>query len=252
MQAFIAQVTQRDMTLLKGDLEDKFAKAILTDLVSGDEFYMTSFLPGNFAQNKNGWTKFDFTEANVSQYERSETNGWDVGVSVRYGLFGGSFSSTGEIGSTQASLDTSDFKMSFSLAQVPISRPWFSPEFLVNTAWRFAGHQSGRKLSNGAKPPEGELVAYPTTAIFVRDVIIDFKELHKNESTYTQSIGTKASVSYGPFSLNASYNRSVGERKFNSKMGSQGLEVPGLQLIGFKCAILPMSPNPNAAVQKWQ
>ena len=251
MNAYIAQVTQRDLTLLKRELQDQLQQGILKDLVSGADFYNTVFLPGNFARNPKGWTKFEFAESNVSTYERSETNAWSAGGSASYGLFKAGFSTSGEITSTQSSVDTSDFKMSFELVQVPISRPWFSPEFLTNTAWRFAANKGMSSLSDGAKPPHGQLVAYSTTAVFVRNIVIDFKELHNKDSSYTQKIEAKANVSYGPFSLSGSYNRSVGEKKHDSKLGSQGLEVPGLQLIAFKCAILPQSPNPSAEIKSW-
>lgn len=251
MNAFIAQVTQRDLTLLKRDLQDQFEKAIQTDIISGADFYFTSFLPGNFARNPKGWTKFEFAEANVKTYERSETNAWGAEVAGSYGLFKGSASTSGEIGTNNMSLDTTDFKMSFELVQVPLSRPWFSPEFLTNTAWHFAANKGMSPLSDGAQPPTGQLVAYSTAAVFVRNIIVDFKELHNRDSAYTQKIEAKAEVSYGPFSFGGSYKRSVGEKQHESKIGSQGLEVPGLQLIAFKCAILPKSPNPSPEIKNW-
>lgn len=250
MNAFIDQVTRRDLVLLKAQLQDSFDKAILTDLVSGANFYNTVFIPAGFATGK-GWTKFSFAESNVSTYDRSETNAWEAEASFGKGLFNAGASTTGEISSTKSSIDITGFKMNFDLVQVPISRPWFSPEFLKNSAWRFAKGKGMSPLSDGGKPPQGQLVAYPTTAVFVRNILVDFQELHDSTSTYSQQISAKANVSYGPFSFGGSYNRSVGERKFDSKIGSQGLEVPGMQLIAFKCSVLPASPNPSSEITKW-
>ncbi len=250
MNAYIDQVTKRDLVLLKRQLQDSFDRAILTDLVSGADFYNTVFIPAGFATGK-GWTQFSFTESNVSTYDRSETNAWQAEASFKMGLFKAGASTTGETTSTEQSIDTTGFKMSFDLVQVPISRPWFSPEFLKNSAWRFAEGRGMSDLSDGGKPPKGQLVAFPTTAVFVRNILVDFNELHNTESTYSQKITAKANVSYGPFSFSGGYNRSVGERKFDSKIGAQGLEVPGMQLIALKCSVLPKSPNPSAEITKW-
>ncbi|MEM7591264.1 MAG: hypothetical protein AAF383_07060 [Cyanobacteria bacterium P01_A01_bin.83] len=250
MNAFIDQVTKRDLTLLKAQLQDSFEKAILTDLVSGANFYNTTFIPAGFATGK-GWTKFSFSESNTSTYERSETNAWGAEASYGMGLFGIGGSTTGAISSDEKSIDVTDFEMSFDLVQVPISRPWFSPEFLKNSAWRFNPNSGMSDLSNGGKPPKGQLVAFPTTAVFVRNIVVDFKELHDSSSDYSKQINAKANVSYGPFSFGGSYNRSVGEKKFDSKVGAQGLEVPGMQLIALKCSTLPKSPNPSPEITSW-
>lgn len=253
MNAFIDQVTKRNLVRLKDQLQENLDRAVQTDLVSGAKFYNTTFVPAGFATG-DGWTKFSFSEDNVSTYDRSETNAWETESSFGF-LLNANVSTNGEISSTEKTIDTTNFKMSFDIVQVPISRPWFSPEFLKNSAWRFAENKGMSPLSDGSKPPKGQLVAYPTTAVFVRNIVVNFKELHEKESTYAQAISAKADASYGIFcfssSHSGSYNRSVEERKFDSKIGEQGLEVPGMQLIALKCSVLPQSPNPSSDITEW-
>jgi hypothetical protein len=251
MRAFIDQVTRRDLTLWKASLLNQLDRAKQTDLVSGSDFFFTSFVPDDFAASTDGWTEFTFAESNFSTYERSETNSWSASGRAGWGPWSARVQASGSSTSTNSSIDVSNFNMKFLVTQVPLSRPWFSPEFLTNSAWRFKTGLGMSPLSNGAKPPTGQLVAYPTAAIFVRDVVVDFNELHNAASSYTSQFSAGGGVSYGPFSLGGSYSRSVGTRSFNSRMTAQGLEVDGMQLIGFKCAILPISPNPDPAITSW-
>jgi hypothetical protein len=252
MRGFIDQVTRRDLTLLKASLLNQLELAKQRDLVSGSDFFFTSFVPGDFAASTDGWTEFTFSESNYSTYSSYKTNSWSAGGSAGWGPWSARVKASGSSSSTNSSVDVGNFNMSFWFTQVPISRPWFSPEFLTSRAWRFRSGLGMSPLSDGAQPPTGQLVAYPTTAIFIRDVLIDFNELHNSASTYTSQISAGGGVSYGPFSLGGSYSRSSGNQRFNSTMTAQGLKVEGMQLIGFKCAILPVSPNPDPAITDWE
>lgn len=250
INAYIDQVTRSDLRLWKAALIERFGDAKETDL-NNMAFYRTSLVPPSFAESDHGWTEFRFAEAEMAAHEHSETNSWSVSGGGAWGLFGGRVNVSGSNTATEASLDTSNFAMKFKITQVPISRPWFSPEFLMNKAWRFQAGKGMSPLSDGGTPPSGQLVAYPTALIFARDIVIDFAELHNKESTFTKSLQSGAQASFGLWSMGGSYSRSVGERNVSSKIGSQGLEVAGMQIIGFKCAILPAAPSPDPTIKKW-
>ncbi len=250
MMDYIGQTTQRDLVLWKQGLLDQFKGGKLEDPESG-EFYYSSFVPAGIVEEDAGWTAFHFNESMKSQYERSENNAWSTEGGAGFGLWKVKIGVSGSSESHEQKIDASDFKMSFSLAQVPLSRPWFSPEFLTNTAWRFAKNTGMEDLSDGKTPPHGQLIAYPTTMILARDIVIDFSELHNTESSFRKHIEGGGRVSYGLFSLGGSYKRTVGERKVTSKVSEQGLSVDGIQIIGFKCAILPKSPDPSTDITSW-
>ncbi|MEG4304518.1 hypothetical protein [Microcoleus sp. D3_18a_C4] len=247
-QNYIAQTQLRDLTSIKAKYLDLLqpGKSRLDNPATGGSFYLTTVLPGNFATK--AWPEFSFNEENVSKYDKAETNGFGTSVSGGWGLFRASASAEGEFTSTNSSIDVKGFKLKCQLVEVPISRPWFKPDFFKSNTWK---SKIGQILSNGNRPPDGDLVAYPTSIIFVRDLLTDFAELHKSESTYSQKINTSATVSYGPFSLSASYKRGFDERKFNSQLTESGLFNPGMQIIGFRCVLLPKAPNPNPQIKDW-
>ncbi|HUI22357.1 MAG TPA: hypothetical protein VLZ74_15095 [Methylocella sp.] len=248
MNAYIDQVTRRSLTLMKDHLLNQYEAGKLNHPIYGD-FYITAPVAAGFAKS-NGWTKFTFKESNTDSYDRSETNAWDASIKGGYGLFSAGGGSSGSIGQETATLDVTGFDCSFELVQVPISRPWFSPEFLKLKSWRFP---NGGLLSDGNRPPKnGSLIGYPTTCVFVRNVRMNFNELHKADSKFTQAIKANATVNYGPFvSGNADYSRSVAENKSSTKVSDGGLEIPGMQLIALKCALLPMAPNPDPSIKQW-
>ena len=97
--------------------------------------------------------------------------------------------------------------------------------------------------------------AYTTTAIFVKDLKMHFGEfagLSEYERDKASGSGS-AGFSFGPFSAGASASHSSTDinRENETHVDKQGIEIEGMQLIGFKCHILPKSPNPSPDIESW-
>lgn len=250
-RAIIDQITRRSISLLKKDLIDKLERAIITDPTSGSDFYMTSFFPGNFVNSENGWSTFEFTESSTKTYTKEIHTSVSVGTSLLWGLW--KLDGDGEGGSDNVlrNIDTSDFSIKFSLAQVPISRPWFSPEFLTNKAWRFRNGSGMECLCDNSEPPKGQMTAYPTSIIFAKDVQISFKD-SKDFSNMVSSQGSGGlSFGWGPFRIGGSVKRSTKTVDTSCVATSNGISVKGMQTIAFKCALLPQSPQPDSSITNW-
>jgi hypothetical protein len=265
--AFIAQVSERDMALLKQQYRDDLEKARVTGIATGSDFYFTSLVPGNFMKSS-GWTEFtfassDFNNSSNSSYKMAKSTtsaggGW-------LGIFGGGGSTTSASGHTESKVkfDSSNFSMSFKITQVPIVRPWFKTAFLASKLWRFDPSNPEAKadmVSDGGKPPKGLIPAYPTSMICIKDLKLRFGKssgLKEAEDSWrSSSAGGKAAVSFGPFHFGGSHGRSSasGERssKYHYDSESQTMTVPGAQVIGYKCHVLSdKSPNPNPSVKEW-
>lgn len=153
--------------------------------------------------------------------------------------------------------------MSFSIAQIPIIFPWFRPSYLTSPIWRFAVGDllvKDWKLSDGGKPPKGQMPAYPTSMIFIRDLNFNFGSESgfsewMNEQSAKSANGGGA-LSIGPIFLGGKYSswqtQGRSENSAQYKYDENGMSVPGMQLIGFKCHVLPGSvPNPSSDVKEW-
>ena len=62
-------------------------------------------------------------------------------------------------------------------------------------------------------------------------------------------------VSFGPIFLGGSHSHSSAsgstQRDYGYKYDNQGMTVPGMQCIGFKCHVMPQSPNPLSTITDW-
>lgn len=263
--AYIEQVSQRDMALLKQEYRDDLEKARLTGLASGSDFYYSSLVPGNFAQSA-GWTEFSFSSTDFASHQDSHYNHRSWSTSGSAGFFGigatASHSSSRGSQSFDSNFDLDSFRLSFKICQVPIVRPWFKMPFLLSKSWRFDQsnlESKGELISDGETPPKGLMPAYPTMVIFVKDLKLSIAHadgLTSQMSEYqSSSTGAGASFNYLCFNLGASYASGSAsgssERDFEYHHTSEGIEVPGMQVIGFKCHVMPKSPDPLPEIKSW-
>jgi hypothetical protein len=263
ISAFIEQVSRRDMSLLKQQIVEDFEKARLTSPISGSDFFFTSLVPGSFATST-GWTRFGFSAGDYEVHKNSKTSSssWSAAAAGGYlGIFGARGGASASQSHTEyhGTFDSSHTSLSFEIAQIPIARPWFRPAFLNSKAWRFDQNNvttKNDKLSDGGSPPRGRMPAYPVTAIFVRKLALGFGESSSfSNFVADQKQSSKSGggyMSFGPFFLggSASHRSASGssQRDFGYKYENNTMYVDGMQLIGFKCHIMPKSPDPNPAI----
>ncbi len=252
--AYIAQVEGRSMLTLKQQYMDDFEKARLTGPSSGSDFFYTSLIPGGFAETDNGWTEFSFSQSDFSSnYDFSSRKGGGGG-GVSMGLLKLEGKGGREKSKISKKIDVSTFKLRFKICQVPISRPWFNVNFLTSKYWRFDqnnGEFKDNMVSDGATPPEGMIPAFTTTAIFVKDLYLHFGERNTAIKTEMDKVSGGGSVSWGPFHAGGQYESHSQERNMETHSESQGIKIPGMQLIGFKCHTLGKSPDPKNNIEEW-
>ncbi|NEQ44094.1 MAG: hypothetical protein F6K00_11290 [Leptolyngbya sp. SIOISBB] len=269
IHAFIDQVMRRDMSLLKEQYRDDLLKAKLTGIASGSDFYYTTLVPSNFTKSA-GWTEYGFRSSEYRRYRNSSYNSKYAstrgGGGFSLGLFnvggGGSGSSSSRDYESHVSFDTSNFRLSFKIAQVFISQPWLSTAFLTSKCIRMDQNNPQAKsemISDGGTPPKGKIPAYPTSMLVIKDL-----ELHLGQSKgfsdyISQSESSRAKgggfLSFGPFNLGGSHSRGSSSGETTSEHGyeydGKSMKVPGMQIIGFKCHVLPKSPDPLPEITDW-
>jgi hypothetical protein len=254
--ARIDQMTSRDLTLLKASYKDALAKAKLTGIVSGGDFYFTTLAPAGFAKSK-GWTRFTFTNNDYEYYSKKTTTSGGGGGGLSVGLFNIGGSGGGSKSTLNVEADTSHFELSFEIAQAQIQRSnWFKLHFLTSKTWRFDENNPESKgdiLSDGTRPPSKEsmMPAIPTAMIFVRNLKLSFANTHAVATTLQSGLEGRGALSFGPFFVGGTAKKSLAETKRDFHSDSQGIYVDGMQCIGFKCHLLPKSPSPDPGITKW-
>lgn len=265
--AYLDQVMQRDMSLLKQEYRDDLEKARITGIASGSDFFYTSLIPGNFARST-GWTEFSFRSGDFSSSSSSShsTRKWNTSGS---GGFLGIFGASGGGGRSSSrseytgKFNSDHFSLDFSIAQVPIVRPWFKQAFLQSRSWRFDQNNPEAKdevISDGGTPPKGKMPAYPTTAIFIRDLRMSLGHSEGFSNFVSEATSSSAGgggfLTIGPFFGGGTYSRSNSSGSTEHSRGysfqNQELNVPGMQLVGYKCHVMSEKcPDPLAAIDKW-
>jgi uncharacterized membrane protein YgcG len=266
ISAFIDQVMQRDMALLKQEYRDDLEKARITGLASGSDFFYTSIVPGKFARSS-GWTEFTFSSGDFQSHSSSSysTRRWRASGSGGFlGIFGGggSSSSSSRRSEYTGSFSSDHFSLWFEICQVPIVRPWFKSAFLLSRSWRFDQNNPEAKdeiVSSGEAPPKGLIPAYPTSAVFIRNLKLTLGHSEGFNNFVSEQKSSSASgggyITFGPFHAGGSYSRATTsgstQQDFGSSWDGQEMLVPGMQLAGYKCHIMPKSPNPLSSITKW-
>jgi hypothetical protein len=248
-QAQLASITNRDLSLWKADLVDRFETSRLTDAL-GQEFFFATLVPTGFAFSNQGWSEFEMSEKDVETFSRLKSTQFDASGKVNWGLFSVGGGASGASSSKLEVQKASNVTLKYSVAQIPIVRPWFDPTFLESRAWRLAPSAVDLTfLSDGGDPkrdipPKGMLVGYPTSVIFLKDVLINFDEMQDEKSELNKQLKTKASGGWGPLKLGGTYTRDGQVKEVKTSFSKDGFKVEGLQIIGFRCHLLNKSPNP--------
>ena len=265
--AFISQVMQRDMSMLKQQYEQDVVNATLTGISSGSDFLYTALVPGDFV-NSAGWSTFWFNIGDFSNYANSSfsNSGWQAQAGGSFmGLFGGGGSASGSQSQVQYSggFDSSNFRLQFSICQIPIVRPWFKDAYLMSKCWRFDQTNpdfNNLLVSDGGSPPQGYMPAYPVSVIFIKDLYLTIDKASEAAAFIQQqqssSAGGGGVVSLGPLCLGGSAshysNSGYSQRNVNYQWDDQGLSIPGMQIAGFRCHVVASkSPAPDPSITSW-
>jgi hypothetical protein len=249
--SFIQQTEQRSMTAQKANYLDVLERAKLGGIFSGVDFYYTTLIPGSFAKSNQGWTEFSFFRNDVDNHYDFSQKGGSGKAGLVLGDLNVAANGTHSRTDLSSKVDTSTFSLRFKIAQVPIVRPWFNPSFLVSKYWRFDPNNPAHAnefLCNGESPPQGLLPAYTTTCVFIKDLQLQFgtsQQLVNEVRTHSEGGGA---VMWGPFCVGGKYASDGMHRNVHSSIDSQSITVPGMQLIGFKCHVMPKTPAPVGTV----
>lgn len=266
IQAFIDQVSRRDMSLLKEQYLNALKNAKLTGLSSGSEFCYTTLTPAGFATS-DGWTKFSFKKTDINDDYSSLSKNHSMKTGGQIGFFpyfsgGGGYSESEQSYDVSSSFHSSIAEIRFEVCQVNIVRPWFKEAFLTSKYWRFDANNEvtkGEFLSDGGSPAQGKMPAYPTSIIFIRNLRIGFDSkdsLNTFKQEYeSHDISAGGRIVIGPFSLGGGYD-SHDDKTETSSHGKLQIEkneivINGMQIIGYACHMLGKCPDPNPDIKDW-
>jgi hypothetical protein len=179
---------------------------------------------------------------NLTKTADSSYTDYSSGVSASWGLWSVSASVSGHHADSHSHMNADTFALSAKIAVVQINRPWLNDLIFKLKGWSLKGQPAG-SISNGALAGNASnmLPIFPTAFIVARDIAITANWTTEDKSHVEDSISTKASVGWGPFSINGSYSHGSSSDYFNSTFNGGTLNIPGIQIIGWVNEIVPSS-----------
>jgi hypothetical protein len=246
INAYIDQVTRRDMALWKQALVELYEEAVVNGTAPGQRFFYTTLIPGDFATS-GGWQGTGMDISSVEKSTRSESTSWSAKGGLNFGLFSTGGNAKSKSSKLSADTKLSSFKISMELCQTIICRPWAHMEFFRNRGWTLtkgSGWMYDDMPSDGDRPPKGNFIGFPTIALWARNVTIESKEFVSAYTAFKKEVGADASVGWGPFSLSGSYSHSAAGTNFEANAKGEKLTVNGMQCIGFINHLIGKAPDP--------
>jgi hypothetical protein len=216
------------------------------------DFWLTKYYPGKFWEDDAGWLDISLTHNEIHKVNEAEQVNWGGRAGASFGLWrvGGKVSYESQ--STMAKCDIEGSSVSFQLALIPFLRGWLDAEVFGSRSWKFDSGTVGASeyLSDGGIPPVGTMPMYPTGMLIVRNLRINFNKSSELNRTFMETIRGSGKVGWGPFSVRANYYKRIDKSSHDFVEDAAGLEVKGMQVIGFMCALLDKSPDPDNTL-KW-
>ena len=253
MTADLAQLEGISMSMLMKEYREIFERSKRTSLIDSGDYSVARLVPGSFYEG--GWSKFSFSSSQLKKTDKTKTQKYSGGAS--YALVFGAKGSHNTV-DTSNSINFEGASMSFELTQAPIVRTGFVEEAITNTKWRPKGSNGNSTinpaelLSNGdPAKPEGKLFAYPTVAIFARNITVSKSLYDQMATAATRESGGSGGFSLGPFSLGASASYNKTEKSLQISRTDDSVTVKGMQIVGFRNRILPLCPNPDKTIKNW-
>lgn len=249
-QAVIARLDRKGLSKSWNDRFNKINEPGYRQGSGAGDFLLTKYVPQKFWAEKAGWLTVTLSHKEVHKVDESEQVNWGGGGSGGWGLWSFSGSVDYESQKTYAKVDLSNFELSFEIATIPILRGWLDASVFWSRSWDLDRglYPVSENLSDGGDPPAGTMVMYPTSILFVRNVKLAFSKSSEENRFAMEQIRGSASGGWGPFSFRANYFRRTSKTTHDFIEDAAGLTVPGMQIIGFGCAMLPKCPDPDPSL----
>ena len=218
------------------------------------EMPYTMMLPESwYNPDGDGWVTYTQQDVHSeSHYSESSTSyGGSAGINVGFWSVGGNFDHS----DSQQKLDIndSDLEISFSYCTVDIKRPWMDSTLLSLKNWFLMGDYKKGCISDGTMGQQRATVdptffpSVVTSLILVKDINISWGSFQSDWQKAESVTSGGGSVGWGPFAISGHYSRHTGTEDYTADKHGQGLQVPGIQLLGYVSMINPLSPAVDSA-----
>jgi hypothetical protein len=207
------------------------------------------------ATGADGWNTYTQSDFHTETHIDTQTKRTAAGGGISFGFFRAGGHGASKEDRTSIDINTESLNITFEYATVDIQRPWLDTTLLNLGNWFLVGDYPASCISDGTFNQQFK-VNNPTEMLFLPSVITSFilarnvKITWKKSTADIEKLNTAASgggsVGFGPFfCAGASHGETRNKKDYTFDENSQGLEIAGVQLIGYVSSIIPGSPKKN-------
>ena len=253
IQNYLSEIEEKHMLVIKKRLQSEFRNSQRTRILDYTNYSPSIPIAANALQESKNWPTITVYEGESHSDYSKTINNWSAGAGFSMGLFSIGAKNSGKTERTQMNTDFSNLKISFKVGKVRVERGWFSEEFVESKYWKLheSSPQSLNKdvISDGLG--KGLMPSIVTELIICKDVMLDFSENATAYKAASTTVNTGAAVGIGPFVFGGSHSYNNQNSQSKATWSGKKLQSDGIYIIGYKCHIIPKSPNPNPDITKW-
>ncbi|ONH61768.1 hypothetical protein CcI49_06315 [Frankia sp. CcI49] len=254
-QATIDHILGTSMVLwwekLKSDIDD------IDNNVNGAfgyPFFPATVVPGSFARNPN-WSTYEEMHLETHSRMTSSTRQGSGTVGFSLGIFNVGAAAGGGTENFSFDLTGKSFGIKFDYTQVQIVRPAFNANWFWARGWRpkpgFEQLGYPPLHSDGAEHPSGAMIAFPTAALFARDVTVHSAEVADHVRRHADRVDAGAVIGIGPFCIGGRYSQTNSSRDRAFSLDRSSVTMHGIQLVAFLSTKIPKAASPSPDIKKW-
>ena len=229
------------------DAQNTMNSGMASNTGDGSNWYFSYPLPANFADpNASGFTELSLKSDYLEETASAKATDWGAKGSGSWGLWSASTSASGHQADSHSHMGATKFDLSAEIAFVRVFRPWLNDLIFKMNSW-YTNMAEAHGISIG-KLTSDQLILplIPTGFVVARNVAITADWTSDDTNHIEDSIATKTSVGWGPFSVSGSYSHSSSSDYHKSTFDGVTLKIPGIQIIAWVSEITPDSPKESA------
>lgn len=245
---YIDEIESSNFITIKKRYESELLAAKRTGLGGMNTYYFSQPVPASTLANSTKWLEYKFSKSEYESNYKSTAHSWSAAASFA-GMV--NVGGTGKHKRIDSSYDFNQFEMSFKIGKCYVSSPWFGSTFLKSRYWKYS--KNGAEILNNQMISDGNgkglLPAVTTELYFISDLKIGFKKGSDSYKRAEDEVKAGAHLAIGPFMFGGTYGYEDTRVNSTGKREQQGLSSGGILLLGRKCNILDLSPNPLPSIK---
>jgi hypothetical protein len=220
----------------------------------GYPFFPATVVPGSFARNPN-WATYQEMHVESHTKMTSSTRSGSATVGFSLGIFNVGAAGGGGVEDFAYDMTGKSFGIKFDYTQVQIVRPAYNANWFWARGWRpkpgFEQLGYPPLHSNGAEHPSGAMIAFPTAALFVRNLTIYSREVADHVKRHADKAQGGGFIGIGPFCIGGTYAQTNNSRETSFTYDESSVTMNGIQLVAFLSTKIPKAADPSPDIKKW-